>query len=283
MKSIYIDGFQIHTNNTDIGYLVRQPLVGFDVPPVRLSSYDKIGEWGSFLSNQLYSARLITLQGDVYAYDVVTFEQRRRALLNLLQVTKDGNSVPTSHTLQFTTLDNLTLTANVYLQGLQFDRTNLLSASFNMTLFCPDFAFYNVNSTSVTLNVLSPGGGVIPIIFPMVLSASSGNTTIAVNNGNTPTFPLITLTGPLTNPTIQSNTLNRYMTFSTTLASGQQLVVDMKNKLITQGTSPKYSLLSSGYNWWWLNPGNNTLELITTNNSDTGNVLLTYNDAYIGA
>lgn len=283
MKNIYIDGLQIHTNTGNIGYAVHTPVQGLDMATIRLSSYEKIGEHGAFISNQLYGERLITLEGYIYAQDLPTFNLRRRALSNIIQINKDANSVPVPHLVQFTTMDDVALQFYGYLKSFKMDMTLLTKADFQLQLFCPDFSLDNQFLTTTALGTVSPVGGcIIPIIIPAVLDPAVGGVVNCVNNGDCDAYPIITLNGPLTDPIIESDTLNRFIALNLTLAVGESVVIDMKNKTIMKGTTPIFSDVIAGSNWFWLIPGSNLISLITSNTGDAGNASIAYRDAYLG-
>jgi hypothetical protein len=155
-------------------------------------------------------------------------------------------------------------------------------ADFKIDFFAPDFSLDNQFQTTVSIGVASPGGCVIPVIIPAVLSPSIGGAASCINSGNCNAFPVITLSGPLTSPIVQSDTLNRFISLNTTLAVGNQIVIDMKNKTIMQGSTPILGNVVSGSNWFWLNAGSNLLRLITSDVTDAGNISIVYRDAYLG-
>src|ERR1035437_6805779 len=138
MKSIYVDSFLLHSNTSDLGAVVQSPVEGLDMSSIRLANYDKIGEFGSYVSNHLYGGRLITLNGFIYATNITAFNQKRRAVENAIQINKDNNSVPIPHVLSFTTMDNLALQCNVYLKAFTMKMTNLTNAIFQIQFYCPD-------------------------------------------------------------------------------------------------------------------------------------------------
>lgn len=50
---------------------------------------------------------------------------------------------------------------------------------------------------------------------------------VCTNAGNTLTYPLITITGPIVNPTITNSTQSKAVAFSLTVSAGQSLIVQM--------------------------------------------------------
>lgn len=285
MRSIFLGSLQIHDNqNSGIGYFVEIPIEGLEYPPVRQSIYDKPGEHGSNLSNVLYSGRTIIIVGSVFASTNTTYEALRRALEGALRIVKNQFTVPVPLTLYFTTTDSLALQTDTFIKSFELKVTNVTNGKFRIELFAPDFPLYSQSQSVATLTRASGGGAVYPIIYPIIYGASTGGQALVVNQGDAESYPVITLNGPITNPIIQNVTTGRYLELDMTLNSGDQVVIDMKNKtIVLNGTQSVIGNKNSASQWWWLDPGNNTIRFFTSSGADTGNVQIAYRDAYIGA
>jgi len=284
MKSVYIDTQQIHSNSDNtLGYYITAT-DGLDMPSMRVPTYDKPGEFGAFVSNQLYGRRLVTFEGEVFGSSLTDFQSKRRALENAIQIVKDSNSIPVAKTLKFTTMDDLALQASCYMQKfvMKID-IGMWSAKYMMELICPDFGLESQNLSTIVITTPGGGGAVYPVIYPVIYAAGSGGLATVVNNGNTNAYPIITLNGLLTNPVILNVTTGRYISLGITIgASDTPVVIDMKNKTILQGSTPVIGDKNFGSDWWWLASGSNLIQVTTGNISDTGNVSISYRDTYIG-
>ena len=140
MKNFYIDTLQVHDYQQSLGYFIETPVKGLDMPGLRFSSIPRAGEHGALMANQLYDARLITLNGRIYGNTVSEYNLRRRALLNAVRVMKDANTFPVAKTLYFTTMDDLSLQVQAYLYGKpEIPMTNVLSGNFQISFYCPEF------------------------------------------------------------------------------------------------------------------------------------------------
>lgn len=283
MKSIYIGTLQIHSNTANLGYAVSPGISGMEFPEVRNVHYNKPGEHGAFLSNQLYGGRIVMLEGFVFATTVAAFEALRRQLADACRITRDNNTVPVAKTLKFTTMDDIALQADCYVRKFTMKVVNLLYAKFQIDIFIPDFAFQAQTEQSTTITRASGGGAVYPFIYPQIYGGSTGGQAIIVNAGNAEAFPTIYLNGPITNPIIQNTTVNRYIELSMTLNSTDQVVIDMKNKtIIKNGTTPVIANKTSPSQFWWLEKGSNTVKFFTSNGADTGNAQVKWRDSYLG-
>jgi phage-related protein len=111
-----------------------------------------------------------------------------------------------------------------------------------------------------------------PITFPLSFGGgSAAGTVTADNTGNIEMRPIITITGPVTNPTVENETTGLSLTFSNpnqvsyTLNSGDQLVIDLDAHQIMyypDGSSigaSRRNWLVSGSTWWDLPPGTSTI------------------------
>ena len=84
-----------------------------------------------------------------------------------------------------------------------------------------------------------------------------------VNNaGNYPSYPVFTITGPVTNPTVTLQSTGEYFTVTTTLASTDTLVIDMKaGTVILNGTATRYGSVAIGSTWFAITPGSQSIQV----------------------
>lgn len=122
-----------------------------------------------------------------------------------------------------------------------------------------------------SIGTLVTGGLTFPITFPITFGASSGGTAVAANGGTHAANPVISIAGPVTNPSIVNQTTGQTMTFTGTVNTNQALLIDVRSRQVWLATmNPSTStttyasatyLLASGTTWLTLQPGNNTLAL----------------------
>jgi phage-related protein len=284
MKSIYIDSTQIHDYaSVSNSIFTKIDIAGLEMPEIRLSSYEKAGEFGAFISNQLYGGRLITIEGGIYSTTQSTFESKRRALIDAIKISKDSDSVPEAKILKFTTLDDLELQCNVFLRKFKMNKQKYCYADFMIEFYCPDIALEDQTASSSGLSTLASGGVIYPIIYPVIYGSSAAGTQTITNNGTSEAWPVITITGVITDPIITNTTTGKYMSLDITVGSGDTLVIDMKNKtIVLNGTTNSLSTKALASEWWWLEPGDNEVTLATGSGGDDGNVTIAYRDSYLG-
>ena len=149
-----------------------------------------------------------------------------------------------------------------------------------------DDLFYSAveHVASVAL-VPAPGGGLIaPLATPLATTESSDRSVGLTVTGELPTWPVITIDGPITNPEVEIVGLWR-MTFNTTVAYDEVLTIDTRpwartitrNGASAAGTvSPTSSRLSSSS----IPPGTYELALRGSSPSGTPVAHVRWRDAY---
>jgi hypothetical protein len=141
-------------------------------------------------------------------------------------------------------------------------------------LHATDPRFYGVPSLSETVGLpTSAGGAPLPFAFALGFGAGGlGGLATCVNAGGFETRPLITFTGPCTNPSVCNLSIAGapYLSFQITLNAGDTLVVDTDLQTViytTAGTTTgvsRRSALSAYSTWFNLPPGSNTIEFNTS-------------------
>lgn len=116
--------------------------------------------------------------------------------------------------------------------------------------------------------------------------AINGNQTIIVG-GNWPTFPIIRLTGPITNPVITNSTLGQTITITGTIAAGAYYDIDLeygKKTVVDNGGVNRISTVSAASNLatWSLQSGNNVVSITGTGATAATNAVFQYYIRHIG-
>ena len=115
-------------------------------------------------------------------------------------------------------------------------------------------------SLSTTLP-LDDGGVTWPIVWPAYwgVSSSSGLIT-AVNAGGISAPVVITITGPVDNPSLENVTEGKTMAFTLHLGATDTLTVDPAHfSVLMNGIVNKRGSMTPGSRWWDLQPGTNLI------------------------
>jgi len=216
-----------------------QGLEGLDLPPIRTADLPRPLAVGELMGQDFMGGRDITVELDV-------------APLSALPALKSATApqtVATEYTFWFQTPvlpHPVGGTARVRKRSSPIDVRYVLGGlvKVSLLLHSTDPALYEATTATA---------------IPWFGSAN------LTSNGDFVQYPIITLTGPLTLPSVINNTVPGApdMNFAT-LGAGQTLVVDMRTHLLTvNGVAAPQDVLASSL-WWWLLPGVNNIGFSST-------------------
>lgn len=124
--------------------------------------------------------------------------------------------------------------------------------------FCPDPRILSSTTQTASLTSASSLGRTYNRTYDLVYATSISNAVICNNAGTWYAYPVITITGPITSPSITNNTQSKTLSFTGTYTALDSLVIDTYNKLITLNGVSARNLLVSG-DWFSLSQGDNSL------------------------
>lgn len=267
------------------GYIVQRPIKGLDAPTYRQTSYDKPGEHGSVVTSLLYGGRVITLQGVIEGADAATYEANRRALQAACGIQTDSSGNPLPITLSWTTLGGSSYFAYGYPGQLLSDYEYATQSQFQISFTVADGAVYGAAQVQSGLITPPTGGGFsLPVSLPITAAATTGGSVTLNNPGNRTAYPILTLTGPLTNPLVNNSASGTYLLLNYTVPAGSVVTVDMTNKTIMlNGTQSILSTKTSDSSWWGIPPGSTSISVTTASSSDTGSAQVSFYPPYLGS
>lgn len=283
MRNLYIGTLLVHDSIAAADLWLQTPIQGLESPAMRVSAYDKPGEDGAVISAMFYGSRNITLSGFIKGATSAIYEANCVAFLAACATKKDTFGYPVATRITFTTLAGTTYYFDAYLKPpiMDYDKINYRRYLLNMVTADP--YIYSSGAKSTTISRAIGGGAVVPFIVPVTLAPSSGGSGTAVNSGNGTSYPILTLTGPLTNPYISNATAGKVMQLIYTIASGNTVVINMSQKTIMlNGSSSLLSTKTVDSEWWALVANSNSIQFSTSTTADTGYLKIDYNDAYLG-
>jgi len=286
MKTIYIDSLQIHSNTEDLGFIVDPNIIGLEQPTIRLPSFDKPNVDGSTVPSQLYSGRLITLSGLVYASDILTYMQRRSSLISACSIKKSSSNQILPLTLKFTTMNDLDLQVSVYNRKIDFPFKVIKSGRFKLDLFAPKFYLSSQVQKSAVIYVYTGGGMGCPTPSPTPFNVNASSISVLNNEGNIDAPTQIIITGPVSDPVVVNETNGQLMTLDYNLTTADEFIV-IDSEL---GTALYYADLNTtplnirdkiSGDFISLIPGDNYVKLSVAG-LDTGNIQVFWRDCYSG-
>lgn len=286
MKNIYIGSTKIHDNTLNSGLYLAPKIQGLEIPDIRLPYYERPTADGAVVPGQLYSGRLISFQGVVIGETASEYRTLRRTLESAISIRRDdsGNYLP--RTLKFKTMDDLELQIDVYTRKLQFDDINLRHGSYKLDLYAPDFALLSQAVKNEVIAAFTGGGMAIPMAIPMDMSVGGSTAATLTNDGNISAYPTITITGPVTNPTLINEQTGETLDLTYTLTTADEsIVIDTLRRTViyyaTSGGSPVNVRGAMAGDFITLQPGDNTVKLVLASTSD-GKATFSWRDSYLG-
>lgn len=265
------------------GFTLQQPVQGLEGPNHRTNSFSRPGRHGATVSSQFYDARMITLQGTIGGTSFADFETNRKALIAATAINLDANGYPVATRITFTMLDGASYYVDCFFDKPLMDLTAPTRCDFQVVATAANpFIFGSTQVTSSSISPPSGGGYVVPMIVPYISAAATGGSVTLNNAGSEQAWPIITLTGPLTTPVVTNTTTGKYLQLSYTIATGDQVIIDMYAQTITLSGASLIGTKTLASDWWGLVPGNNTISLTTTSSGDTGSMTVAFNPPYVG-
>jgi hypothetical protein len=134
-------------------------------------------------------------------------------------------------------------------------------ATAALRLWATDPRIYDALLQTLTTTLpLSNGGLTWPAVWPVAWGSAGGSGSLTVTNaGAFATSPVVVITGPVDNPTIENATEGKHLTFGITLGASDTLTVDfLAQTVILNGTASRRFTMTTDSLWWDLQPGANT-------------------------
>ena len=247
------------TDDYGVDWIVTNESGWSDGAPVRLTTSDREGIDGGISGPVLRGARLITLSG-------VAMAPSRLAML----AAKDrwhtfAASAPASVYPLVVAEEHMTRQADVKLAG-EPKAADVGSVSFRWELLlrADDPLRYATDLTLLATELpTGPESGLtFNAVFPLTFGGGgTGGALYAINTGNAPVWPVLTINGPVSNPSVQNLASGRTVAFDISLAADESLVIDMAARtVLLNGTANRRNALLASSSWWQIEPGSNEIQ-----------------------
>lgn len=151
------------------------------------------------------------------------------------------------------------------------------------TFFCPDPIIYDDLLKTSTIYVSVIAGRVYDRSYPRTYDpASAYFFTTTQNDGDWETLPVITINGPIINPTVGNYTDGLSITLNGTFITGDVIVIDLASKLITLNGANARNLLTGTSKWFNAPVGSCQFYLTGTGTlAGTTTAVVEYRSAYL--
>lgn len=252
---------------------------GLDLPDVRQGDAGRPRDPGMFIGLDLLPGREITFTGDM---GPGSFASSWTAFAT---ATIPGGVTEQPLFVNVPGYGTLATMARVLRRNMpvdiQFALGNL--AAFTLQFHCADPRLYNTPTLSPSVGLPAPSAGFsFPLSFPLAFgSGTVAGVITATNTGNIEMRPVLVVTGPCTYPSVTNATWpgSPTLQFGVSMATGDQLVIDLDLKTATYFTSgstlgqSRLSTIQAGSQWWTLLPGANTIQFLSKDTSPVAGTL----------
>ncbi len=186
------------------------------------------------------------------------------------------------HLLKLTDLTGAQYRVSVVKEKLVMPDDNPSMGTWMLDLRATDWRIQAETLTSTAISLPQSGGVIFfPLTFPITFGASSGGSATITNTGTVEASPIITINGPTINPVISNDTTGERLGLNLTLVSGDQVVIDMDNATIVQGSTNRMGNKATGSRFWSLSSGANTIRF-SADAYDVGTAVITFRSALLG-
>jgi hypothetical protein len=261
-----------------VKWTVRQADGWDDSPDVRLALESRPQDHGAFDGDAFNEARYITLAGVAEAPDeVAAYVARDRVRAVCADLTARKPLVVTEpHRTRLCHVRRAGRVRVGDVSGVLFD--------WQLDLVAPDHRKYAAVATTLTATLPTSGGSgfTFPLTFPFTAAVPVGSTgtVVAVNAGDVAAPPLVTITGPVTNPIVENVTTGRRIALSYDLPAGQSLIIDFDNRAVLLNGSQPVDVLAAGSSYWDLRPGSNEIRYTALTGTTGSTMTLEFSSAW---
>jgi hypothetical protein len=276
----------------DISDLVRYHVVDFDgfgAPPVRRLTQRGPQQNGDTDIGYRLDARTMRLTVQSYGSTSANFHSRREELLSLLKPGTDAVKLRWTYNSTTQRQIDCHLSGGLSLGSQSFLKNNFRDV---IELRASDPTWYDPTGGSVTFALSAGGTGMpFPLIVPITFGAStlSASQSISLSDVNAwDTFPIIYVTGPVTNLILTNTATGDVLDFTgSSVGGGVTYTIDLRYgyKTVIDSTSTnRISQLTAASNiaTWRLVPGNNSISVAGTSATAATTIVVQYNQRYIG-
>ena len=270
-------GTVLNTDDLGLPFLDVQKVSGLDSAPLRTSTDEHQGTDGTYIDTPFLSSRTIVLEGNLFAD-----QNDPDTMLDDLKADFTSDSVrPFYYQLPGQRLRFV----NCQGGGIQYDldggrRIGLTPVQLTLLAEDPYIYDYPPQQSQVSVPTISIVGTSFNMAFNVGFGGALPNNGATVtNSGSHTAYPIITITGPTTNPVISDSYSGITMSLATTLAAGDVLVIDCRKKSIVLNGTVSRRTAMSGLKWLTVPPGISDTIFFTAD-SGTGSATVTLYNTY---
>jgi len=264
------NGLLMNDGAFPVGIMVEKVTGLYELPPFKSTGDSESPDThGGKTGRDLLSKRIIVMDLAVYSDTDAEMNAKLRAIAGVFQ----PQDALLPFVYQKAGLGKLRLEARPRRLGgfdSNYDQAMGLSKG-SVMLVADDPRIYDFLETAV--NIVIPANQLGPI---------SGNVNM-IGNFKGGAYPVLTITGPVTNPRIQNmGDGGKTIRIDIVVPAGQALVIDTQKRTILLNGVDEYDTKRSDNEWWVLRPGVNEVKFSRSNNvANQGTLEVRYRSAYV--
>jgi len=251
------------------------------LPDLRVQDSDRGYQDGMFSGRDFFSGRTITVTMQILSGNGLTAQANFNLLRAALQPQQTGTTPLQFQLSGGENLQYINARVRKAISTIDPDYTyGKIKAQFEF--FCPDFRYYDNTTQTATMAVTQPLGRTYNRTYNLTFGGGSQTQTATItNNGDTTTYPIITIYGPIINPVVGSTTSGQNLSFNYTMGQSDIIVIDLQNKTVLLNGNPARNLLLGSSQWFAAPPGT-SLYYFTGTGTTIGQTSATvqWNNAY---
>lgn len=296
---IWLNDFEL--NNPDKRIYINDQIEGLDLPAIRTSRGERSGQAGSYIGAQVFSSRSVAITGTIFSADVYEAREKRREIQAALPLYPDEIVVR----IEDDDGRSYSLVAQLISFKMPIERSPIKSA-FKIELEAPYPVIYDTTAGSrltATINKAVPGGMQFSSTTPQFggnlsfyFSAGSPNSTVD-NSGTVTVFPLIVITGQISNPVITNLTTGEVFSMTAYSVSSDAVTqIDMLNHTVRLGNTSQlvngvlpdavgdsvFGYVADSSEWFGIVPGINEFSLTSGSGSDASSAVISWLPGLMG-
>jgi hypothetical protein len=241
------NGTVLNTDDMGLPFIDIDTVSGLDTAPLRTSTDEHQGMDGTYVDSPFMSSRTIVLSGTLYSDP-----SSPDAILDQLRRDYASDAV---RPLYIQHPGQQTKFINCQGGGLRYDidggrRSGKTAVQFTLLAEDPYVYDYPPSQSQVSVPTLVTVGTGFNMSFNLGFGGAVPNYGATVSNNGTHTaYPLITIRGPVTNPVLSDSYTGITMSLSITLAAGDSIVIDCRQKSIVLNGTVSRRTAMAGLKW----------------------------------
>ena len=225
------------------------------LPTLRVQDSDRGYQDGMFSGRDFFAGRTITLTLQIMSGNNLSASANFNLLQAALQPQQTGT---TPLQFQLSVGDNFQYVNARVRKGMATvdpDYTyGKIKAQYEF--YCPDPRYYDYTTQTASMAPTNPLGRTYNRTYDLTYGGGSQTQTATiVNNGDTTTYPIITVYGPVANPVVGSTTSSQALSFNYTMIQSDIFLINLQNKTVLLNGNPARNLLKGSSQWFAAAPG----------------------------